>query len=249
MVREVEGELKKKLMKDGSHLKKIRSLGGGGAALIATGIMLIVICWMIAAAMMPISKSIAPTLILGAAGTIAGLLFVLLGEGSKRKRVSNAYSYFTKKSGYTETQLKEFDQEFQDGPTLFISPSKKLDKVTLRDGAVFTKHWVKLPYMNPIIYSGLYRTDDVAAVWYENEPFYYGVQRHDPSVITINIQGELKMSCLKREAADEFIDEVLERNPNAVRYRTFATQAGHAVDALSNPKAAAKAYQEAILSD
>lgn len=244
MIQTVDKTIQKKLTKNNSHLQFIRSEKVGGAgALMTLGVFIIGIAWLLTVFLFPNSNGEDNPLLPGIYGTIAGLVFLLPGILLQNTKIKKAYSYFEKNSGYSIEELQEFDQEFESGQALLVCPSKKLNKLGLRNSAVFTKNWVKRPFMSPGGGRGLYRAKDVAAAWYEGKKLYDEVEN---ALIIIGSDAKLYVCHMSEQEAGEFICELLERNPKLITDRKFIDLSGHAIDALYDPNAAAKAYCEAL---
>ncbi|MBT9780124.1 hypothetical protein GPL15_27035 [Clostridium sp. MCC353] len=241
MIIQMDEKLKKEVSRDGSHLKYTRTKGGAGAGMIAAGVCFIVIGIMLVAALSTISDMTA-LMILLAGSVVLGLLFIVPGIFLNKRFQAGYMKYYVKKSGYSEEELNNFEREFQTGEALLINPAKKLTKQSKFESGIITRNWIKMPYMMPLKYSGIYRTVDIAAAFYEKKPVVNG-EPLNPTLFIVDSRGDGVTMTMDETTGNEVIQEIAKRNPKTVTVRRF-TYNGRNYDSLYNYQEVAELYRE-----
>lgn len=220
MIHIVDEKLREKMTKDGSHLKQTRAIGGAGAGMIAAGICFAGI-GVLFAIMMGMANMLSGGLMLGGICIAIGAILGIPGYYLKKKRVGSCMAYYTKKSGYTEAALKEFDAEFQNGEVILISNKKKLDKRGIIEAGVLTKHWCKFPFMMPMSYSAIYHVDDIVAMWYQDT--YVQIEGVDimGALVMLDCHGKLTGQPCNKAMTQDLIEQIAKRNPKIITTRKF----------------------------
>lgn len=218
MVATADKNLKNSLMREGSHLKYTRSYGGAGAGLMALGFCL-AICFSMLGAMLFFMDMMFQGIVLITGSCVFGSVLVVIGLLLKIKRTNKYMEYYVSKSEYPKEMLEEFDREFADGNVILCSPSRTLSTTGKREAAIITDHWFQQPYMLPMKYSGLYRVEDIVAIFYEQKPNIKG-EIFDPLLFTVTRNGEgYYYRSYSPEFSETIIREIAKRNPGVITVR------------------------------
>ncbi len=247
MFKAVDEKFIKMCTKDGSLLKKIRSIGGGGAALAAIGGMFIFINLIAIFAMVATQNHTgekfldAGMLMRLLSPIIIWLILIFLGMSMTNKRANKYISYFLKKSNYTEAQLQEFDKEvLEPSSSYYVINSKKLVRNSVLFSIVVTRNWLKAVGIPPI------RLEDIAAMFFE-ERITYKNQRWDDSLFILLSSGELTRYTYVHAQSKAAIEQVVNRNPYTINARHI--QVGdQTYDCVNQPEEVAELYRNMISS-
>lgn len=243
MVVTADDKLKSSLIRDKSHLKYTRSYGGAGAGLMALGSMLIVMGVLIGAMIIMMDMTFQGIVIAVGSGIVGCIPFVI-GFFMKTKRTNSYMDYYVEKSGYSREMLEEFDREFAEGGVVMLTPSRTLTTVGKREAALVTDHWLKMPYMLPLCYSGLHRVEDMAAVFYEKKPRING-RTYDPLLFTVTRDGVMYYcKSPSSEFSEALIQEMTRRNPGIITTRNITVD-GTDYDCVTQPKEVAALFRAA----
>lgn len=240
MIVTMDERLRKKITKDGSHLKYTRTIGGIGMGLIAVGMCLFVISVLTGSFLIHFFGLKVLFFSMGIGLVFCGI-FMIPGILLRKKKMNHYLNYYIKKSNYTEAQLQSFEQEFQNPAALFINPYSRLNNAAKMHCGILTEHWIKLPYMTPVIYSGIYRLVDIAAMWFEEKPYVNG-NLLKPSMFVIDSVGRTIHYAMKKDCATELIKEMAKRNRNLITVRRFSVD-NQEYDAFKEPKKVAELYR------
>lgn len=161
MVFEPDEKLKRKMSKNGSVLQYMYSVAGAGKGLVVTGIMLIAIGAMLAAALFHMMGE-EGVMKLGAVILLPSVLLILLGIALQKKRESGWVEGYMKKTSLNEQELHQVDQEFRQPGTILFALDKGKDNNSLKRMGFITKNFVKFPGVKPCIF----RLDDVVTCLY-----------------------------------------------------------------------------------
>lgn len=235
MLVKMDGQTKKSMKQDGSYLKFRRATGGAGIAMIVVGACLggfIAFVGILLGLMMDTPSLIAPSVGIGIA--LAAVLGVP-GYIIRKKRIDGYLDYFAVKSGYTVNELKELDAEFDQNEAVLFTPINKLNKQAKQFGGIFTDHWVNLPGV------GISRAADIAALWWENEPYYKGMKR-GKTCFFLTSEGKIALAGLEEGHMQEIASELVKRNPKVITMRKINYN-GQAYDALEQPGEVAALYR------
>lgn len=243
MIVEMDGDLKAKLSKDGSHLKYTRTKGGAGAGIMAVGGFFLAIGLIFGILLVMIDNMPAAALMIGI-GIVLGGGILFLGFQMKKKMISSYMEYYKKNSGYTEQELIDFDREFMNGKTLFLNPNKKIDDNAKLVGGILTDHWMKLPYMISVKYSGLFRVSDIAVACYLIKPVVEGYRHKNNKLLIVSKMGDDGVFNLNNEeVGNKIVEEITRRNPKVITVRNFSYN-GVNYDVIHQPKEVARLYSE-----
>lgn len=239
MLKPVDENFKKYCVtKDGSYLKKIRSIGGGSAALTAAGFLIAGICALLIAATKDVVT--AEGLTLFAAVAAGSALLAIIGIFMRRRRIRTYLEYFSKKSGYTPDQLKEFEREVLEPDSCYDTVSRKLAKNSAAFSWVLTEHWFKQMDHIPI------RIEDMAAAFYMNGITYKKIQ-YGKSIFFVLKDGTIHDVYnwqYDKEGTARIVEELRKRNPLLIPAKSV--RAGEEVyNCLEQPERVAELYRSA----
>lgn len=219
MAATITNEMRKTLTKDGSVLKRLRSAGGLPFALLASGILLLVI-----AALMGIPLLIAGmagiALALAGAFVIPGLILVIYGIIAYNKRVQGYLAYYQKTTGLKADDLKLADREILEPGTVLIShPLKGKRGKDYSLGCFITKHFLVAPFPGGTCY--LRQIKDLAAVIYTNE--IPGINGCISGVVFLSENDPLPSydASLTKDECMEIISIIKEKNPKTITDQRF----------------------------
>lgn len=237
MLVKVDQQTKKSMEQDGSYLKFLRSTGGMGISLIVLGACFGGFIVVIGIAMGLIMEM--PSLIAGfvGVGIAVAAVFGIPGFMVRKKRVDGYLDYFAKKSGYTVSELNELDAEFDQKEAVLFTPFNKLNKQAKLFASVFTERWANLPGI------GIARARDIAAIWWEDEPYYKGVKR-GKTCFVLSRDGKVFFAGVEENHVQEITSELVKRNPKVITVRKFHYN-GQNYDALDQPEEVAALYRSA----
>ena len=175
---------------------------------------------------------------------VIGCVLFLPGFFMKVKRTNAYMDYYVEKSGYSREMLEEFDREFAEGSVMLFAPSLTLSTTGKREAAIITDHWFKQPYMLPMKYSGLYRVEDIVAVFYEKKPTLRG-ETYGPLLFTVTRDGEgYYCKSYNTEFSESIIREIAKRNPGVITVRHITVD-GRNYDCATQPKEVAELFRAA----
>lgn len=239
MLKPVDEKFKKYcITADGSYLKKIRSIGGGSAALLATGFLIAGICILLIVA----TKDVVTTegLTLFAAVAAGGVLLGIAGIVMRQRRIRTYLEYFSKKSGYTPEELKEFDREVLEPGSFYDTVHANAAKNSAAFSWVLTEHWFKQMDHIPI------RIEDMAAAFYMNGIMYKKIQ-YGKSIFFVLKDGTVHDVFnwqYDQEATVSVIGELRKRNPLLIPAKSV--RVGEEVyNCLEQPERVAELYRNA----
>lgn len=177
---EMTKSLKKQVGKYGSVLKAYRAQGGGGAGIMAGGIVLLVFGILLGglALLGSLKAGLVVLVIFGG----PGLLLTLLGNSKRKKRIESYLEFYLKDSGLNREELQEADRE------LMSQNAVKIGCVTDRSGGkkeiVFfvTDHYFLSAW--PVYGAYLRKIEDIAAAFYSAQIPGIGGYRQNLFVIT-----------------------------------------------------------------
>lgn len=216
MLKPVDQNFKKYCVSsDGSFLKKVRSIGGGGAAVMYMGLFIAVAAILLVFVSGDVLGSGAMAVVIATA--VAGLTLGIVGAMLSRKRLATYLEYFSSISGYSPAELQEFDREVQESNCRYDSMDKKLGKNSAAFSWVVTKNWFKP------INSGPVRIQDLAAAFYVGE-LHYNRINYVQTLIMVDTKGKLSGVqgwSYNREDTDNFVKELAKLNPELITSRKF----------------------------
>lgn len=237
MLVRVDEQTKKSMEQDGSYLKFLRATGGMGITLIVVGACLggfTAFVGVLLGLMLDTPSMIAPSV---GIGVVLAVVFGVPGYMVRKKRVDGYLDYFVAKSGYTANELKELDAEFDRKEAVIFTPMNKLNKQAKLFAGIFTEHWANLPGF------GISRVEDVAALWWENEPYYKGAKR-GKTCFYLTRDGKIVLAGVEEDHTQEITSELVKRNPKVITARKINYN-GQVYDALEQPEEVAALYRAA----
>lgn len=235
MLVNVDQQTKKSMEQDGSYLKFLRSTGGVGITLVVCGL-----CFGGFAAFVGILLGLmldTPSMIPASVAVGVGLavVFGVPGYILRKKRINGYLEHFAKESGYTVHDMSEFDAEFDRNEVVVFTAFNKLNKQAKLLAGIFTDHWVKLPGI------GISRVCDIAAIWWEHEPYYKGTKR-GKTCFFLRSNGEIVLAGVEEHHTQEITAELVKRNPRIITARMFQYD-GQTYDVLEQPEEVAALYR------
>lgn len=161
MKAEMTKDLKKDVDKYGSVLKAYRAQGGGGMAIFAGGIVLLVFGVLLG---LPMLFATWKGIIVFAIFVAPGLLLVLLGKLKHKKRLSGYLEYYQDETGYSLEELQEADRELLSPDAVKIV--SKTDRSAGKEETVFfiTEHYFLSAW--PVRGCYLRKLEDIVAAFY-----------------------------------------------------------------------------------
>ena len=139
MKMEMTRGMQKSIAKHGSVLKAFRAQGGGGAGLMAGGIVLLV--FGVPLGLLCLLSLGSSGLLVGAVFMAPGLLLILWGGALRKKRLANYLEFYRKDTGYSEEELRQADRELMSPDAVKIGG--KMDNSGGKNGIIFMKSWKK----------------------------------------------------------------------------------------------------------
>jgi len=227
----------RKLAKSGSILKGLRSSKGGGLGLIAGGWTFIGFAIFIGLLFLPMGVIGGALFFLGLFG-IPGIIMVGIGIPMRNKRNRAYMEFYQKKTGFSEQELLQIDQELAAPDVEIIGyvragGSKKHPGIA----CIITKHYFVTEW------DYIRRLEDLIAVAYTNESTIFGLlclakQDTDTEFMTFATASE------KKEAlCTEIIQALVRRNPNLICHKRFVWN-GQKFDLEKDGKALRQKYLE-----
>lgn len=235
MLVKADEQTKKSMEQDGSYLKFLRATGGVGITLIVVGACFggfTAFVGVLLGLMLDTPSLIAPSVGIGVA---LAAVFGVSGFMMRKKRVDGYLDYFAAKSGYTVNELKELDAEFDRKEAVVFTPMNKLNKQAKLLGGIFTEHWANLPGI------GISRVADIAALWWENEPYYKGTKR-GKTCFYLTRDGKIVLAGVEENHMQEITSELVKRNPKVITMRKINYN-GQNYDVLEQPEEVAALYR------
>lgn len=183
---EMTKDLKKKAGNYGSVLKAYRAQGGGGAGIMAGGIVLLVFGVLLGA--LALLGSLRAGAVVFAVFGGPGLLLTLLGNAKRKKRIESYLDFYLKDSGLNREELQEADRELM-GPD-----AVKIGCATDRSGGkkeivfMITEHYFLSAW--PVCGAYLRKIEDIVAAFYSAQIPGIDGYRQNLFVITRRDIGE-----------------------------------------------------------
>ena len=177
---EMTRSMQKSIAKHGSVLKAFRSQGGGGAGLMAGGIVLVVVG--IPLGLLCLLALGSRGILVGAFFAVPGLLLILWGMSLRKKRLANYLEFYKKDTGYSEAELQEADRELMSPDAVKIGG--KMDNSGGKEGIIFmvTEHYFLTIW--PVYGAHLRKLDDIVAAFYSAQIPGIGGYRQNLFVIS-----------------------------------------------------------------
>lgn len=237
MLKPIDQDFKKYCVSsDGSFLKKVRSIGGGGSATMYMGFIIAAAAVLLAFLSRDVMEGSAMAVIIAVA--VAGLILGIAGTVLSKKRLTTYLEYFSSISGYSPAELQEFDREVQESGCRYDSMDKKLGKNSASFSWVVTKNWFKPINQGPV------RIRDLAAAFYAGE-LHYNKCHYVQTLIMVDVNGKLSGVQgwnYNREETDHFVRELAKANPALITSRKIRFN-DREYDFGVNPEEAAALYR------
>lgn len=224
-----------KLMKQGSHLRYCRNVGGVGLGIEVMGGMLLGFVWIIGLLAGPIMRPQDCTLFL-LIGSSVTLLILAAGFMMQKKRVNGYIGYYAKRNDYSPEEVGMLDRELAGDDVVLLGTRK--NNSDIRTYYTITSNWIKFPLLTGCIR----RIVDIAAVWFDPNPFYKGVHA-DAHLFMLDSRGEIMVLSMKEPFAADIINELTKRNQNIVSSRYFEFE-GEKYDCQEQPEKVAALYRK-----
>lgn len=227
----------KKFMKQGSHLRYCRSIGGIGLGIEVVGGMLFAVVWLLGLMLTPNMEPANATMFLSV-GSVVTLLIFVAGFLLQKKKISGYLAYYSKKNQYTIEEVQALDSELSGNDVIHLATTK--NGVDLRWYYTITTHWIKYPLMTGYIR----RLVDIAAVWYDPSPYYKGVHA-DAHLFMVDSKGEVLVFPMEESFAADIINEMVKRNSFIITSRYFEFN-GENYDCQEQPEQIAALYRQQV---
>ncbi len=232
--------MQKELVRDGSVLKGIRSLGGmalgcmaGGGVLLGAGVFL---------GLFALLASPAAGLAVLAFFGVPGLLLILWGRSSRKKRMNSYLDYYQEESGYSKEELQRVDQELQEPETLAIGAidpqvSKKVPVI----GCLISRNYVVMVQNMGLGY--VRRIEDLAAAAYSQK--IPGINGYKWGLVFIGVgDKECRIDArMDQEACAQIARALSERNPWVITAPAFISD-GKQYDIIKDAGAVVELYRQ-----
>lgn len=180
MKMEMTRGMQKSIAKHGSVLKAFRAQGGGGAGLMAGGIVLLV--FGVPLGLLCLLSLESSGLLVGAVFMAPGLLLILWGGALRKKRLANYLEFYRKDTGYSEEELRQADRELMSPDAVKIGG--KMDNSGGKNGIIFmiTEHYFLSIW--PVYGAHLRKLDDIVAAFHSAQIPGIGGYRQNLFVIS-----------------------------------------------------------------
>lgn len=228
---------RKKFMKQGSHLRYCRSVGGLGVGIKAIGGMLFAVVWILGLMLYPNMEPTNAIMFLSVGSAVTLLIFAA-GFLLEKKKVNGYISYYSKKNQYTIEEVQALDCELSGNDVVHLGTA--INSSDIRSYYTITTHWLKYPLMTGYIR----RLVDIAAVWYDPEPYYKGVHA-DAHLFMVDSKGEVLVFPMEEPFAADIINELVKRNSYIIASRYFEFK-GESYDCQEQPEQIAALYRQQV---
>ncbi len=230
MIFEPDNQLKQKMTKNGSVLQYMYSVAGAGKGLAAMGAMLIIIGAALAAVLIN-TMGTQGAVTFAAAMIVPGILLIVLGIFMQQKKEKGwAAAYM--KTGLSEQDLRQIEQEFRQPGTVLISMDKGKDTNSLKKMGFITDSYVKFPSTEPCVF----RLEDLVACFYTKK-YLCQDGGYDRALVAYIADGELGV--LHRDPPEKasiaIVNAIRQRNPKIITDHFFSYE-GKEYDAVRNPE-------------
>lgn len=228
---------RKKFMKQGSHLRYCRNVGGIWQGLAVMGGMLLAVVWVIGLLTGPIMRPQDCAIFL-TAGSAVPLLMLVGSLLMQKKKVNGYIEYYSKKNYYTAEEVGMLDRELS-GNDVVLFATRKNDS-DIRSYYTNTPHWIKYPLLTGYIR----RIVDIAAAWFDPKPFYKGVQA-DAHLFMLDSRGEIMVFSMTEPFAADIISDLTKKNKDMIASRFFEFD-GEKYDCQEQPEKVAALYRKHV---
>ncbi len=184
MVLKPDDKMKRKMSKNGSVLQFMYSVSGAGKGLTAMGAMLIVIGIMLAAALFNVLGA-GSAVKIAAALILPSILLIILGVTMQKKKESGWLRAYAKKSGLSEQEILQADQEFCQPGTVLFALDKGKDTNSLKRMGFITANYIRFPGSAPY----LQRLTDMVACFYTKK-YLCDDGGYDRALVAYSTDGE-----------------------------------------------------------
>lgn len=203
---EMTKSLKKRVGKYGSVLKAYRSQGGGGAGVMAGGIVLLVFGVLLGG--LALLGSFKAGLVVFAVFGVPGLLLTLLGNSKRKKRIESYLEFYLKDSGCSREELQEADRE------LMSQNAVKIGCATDRSGGrkeivfMITDHYFLSAW--PVYGAYLRKIEDIVAAFYSAQiPGINGYRQNLFVITRQDAEGKGRKNEYTKKQYDGFENSIL----------------------------------------
>lgn len=215
-------KLKKKMLSmDGSVLKYMHSVAGGGKGLVAGGAVLLFFCVLLAVLIVPGMK-FGTGLMVCICLCLPGLLMVVGGRFMQKRRMNNWLKTVAKRTGYSEEEIRRIDEEFKQPGTVLFSYTKGKDTNSLKKMGFITAHYVRFPGVG----YDIYHLQELAACLY-TENYIHGNGEHDRAMVAYAMDKPEVYQCYgleksSKKACTEIVEAIEARNPLVITAHQFS---------------------------
>lgn len=213
--------------KDGSVLKYMYSVEGGGLGLIAAGLVLLAFDVMLSAALWMVMEP-GSILCIGLGIGIPSVLMIIGGVFLQKRKVSGWLKAYAKGSGLSEEEIRSADAEFHEPGTVLFSLEKGKDSNSLKKMGFITAHYIRFPGISPC----LYRISNLTACFY-TKSLPFREDGHDHALVAYGMDENRVYTAISynEKAGQEIVEAVEARNPLVITAHRFAYE-GKKYDAV-----------------
>lgn len=219
MILSLTDSRKKKLTKDGSVLKYLRSVGGGYKGCFAGGLVLVFSALFLAVLFIPVGLGAGGIVFAGLFG-IPGICLIVFGLTAQKRKVQSYLSYYQKETGFDVDEIQQIDREIMAPTTVTVGYMS--DRTRRREpevGCFITDHHFIMPMLMGNSY--IKRISDIVAVAYSEEipginGYKYGLLFLSRTDNSVGYNAELT-----KEACLETIQALSKRNPSIITHQKF----------------------------
>lgn len=206
---------------NGSILKGTRASVGGGKGMIALGISLLVIGLLSGGSAMLVSLTYGLTSL--ACWGVPGLILLVLGIRSKKKRDTGYLDYFKNQSMLTEAELQQFDREMSTSSVRVVTCSRPGEFKENYVAAVFGKKHVLINNFK----SAVKRVEDVIAVAFSDSTDNWVLIMLTKQDEEAMYYGLLTDTNKKEALCQELIQEMCRINPEIIVGQEIVCEGRH----------------------
>ncbi len=213
---------RKKFLKEGDVLRRMRNTGGGGKGCMAGGIVLLVFAVLLGAPCLFFGFEAA----LGVGGFfgIPGLLLIVVGKHMQDKKVRNYLNYYKEETGFDEQELQQLEQELMEQDMVMFGnvPYNNPQGATERNpqiACMITRNYFVAPFVMGRSY--IRRISDMILAAYSQE--LPGINGYRQGLVFLSKKDDeaYNNGTLTRDVCMEIIGVLRERQPSLITGQTF----------------------------
>lgn len=213
---------RKKFLKEGDVLKRMRNTGGGGKGLLAGGAVLFGFGFLLAAPCLLVSLNAA--LSVGGIFLIPGFLLIVLGKAMQNRKVRNYLEYYKKETGFDEGELMELERELMEPDMVMFGnvPYNNPQGATKKNPQIpcmITRNYFVAPFVMGNSY--IRRISDMILAAYSQE--LPGINGYRQGLVFLSKRDDdaYNNGTLTRDVCMEIIGVLKERHPSLITGQMF----------------------------